>query len=113
MIESKCPDILPDWLRFVKGVVDSEDLPLSISRERMQDSALLRKMNDVLTRKIIRHLQSEHKKDPEKYRKEFFPECGIFLKEGVCQVKTSGRKGHRQRKCTPAHTRNRTANKQK
>jgi TNF receptor-associated protein 1 len=57
LIESKCADIVPDWMRFVKGVVDSEDLPLSISREKTQDSALMGKLSKVLTRKFIAHLE--------------------------------------------------------
>lgn len=56
LIEAKCLDILPEWCRFIKGVVDSEDLPLSISREKPQDSALVGKMRKALTRKIISHL---------------------------------------------------------
>ena len=56
LIEAKSPDILPDWMRFVKGVVDSEDLPLSISREKAQDSALISKLRAVLVRKFIAHI---------------------------------------------------------
>lgn len=56
LIEAKSPDILPEWCRFIKGVVDSEDLPLSISREKPQDTALVAKMRKALTRKIIAHL---------------------------------------------------------
>jgi HSP90 family molecular chaperone len=56
LIENKSPDILPEWMRFVKGVVDSEDLPLSISRERAQDSGLIAKLRKALTRKFISHL---------------------------------------------------------
>jgi TNF receptor-associated protein 1 len=56
LIEAKCLDILPEWCRFIKGVVDSEDLPLSISREKPQDSALVGKMRKALTRKVISHL---------------------------------------------------------
>jgi TNF receptor-associated protein 1 len=52
LIENKPADLLPSWLRFLKGVVDSEDLPLSIAREKAQDSLLLKKINDVLTRKV-------------------------------------------------------------
>ncbi|CAM9547706.1 unnamed protein product [Choristocarpus tenellus] len=89
LIESKCPDILPEWLRFVKGVVDSEDLPLSISREKPQDTALLKRIGAVLTRKVLRSLQELMKKEPEKYKKEFFKEFGPFLKEGVCQDYTN------------------------
>ena len=57
LIESKSPDILPDWMRFVKGVVDSEDLPLAISREKPQDSALILKLRKALTRKFLSHLE--------------------------------------------------------
>lgn len=57
LIEHKSPDILPDWLRFVKGVVDSEDLPLSISREKPQDSALIGKLRKALTRRFLSTLE--------------------------------------------------------
>lgn len=84
LIESKAPDLLPEWLRFVKGVVDSEDLPLSLSREKPQDSNLLKRIRDVLTRKVIRFLEEQAKDAPEKY-KEFYTEYNYFLKEGACQ----------------------------
>lgn len=58
LVEAKSPHILPEWCRFVKGVVDSEDLPLSISREKPQDTALVGKMRKALTRKIISHLST-------------------------------------------------------
>jgi HSP90 family molecular chaperone len=83
LIESKPQDLLPDWLRFVKGVVDSEDLPLSLSREKPQDSRLLGRIRDVLTRKIVRFLEDEKKRRPEAF-KEFYTEYSFFLKEGVC-----------------------------
>ena len=83
LIEDKPSDLLPDWLRFVKGVVDSEDLPLSISRERPQDSALLKRIRDVLTRKLVRFLGDQARNDPEKFR-EFYVEFNYFLKEGIC-----------------------------
>ena len=57
LIENKSPDILPDWMRFVKGVVDSEDLPLSISREKPQDTALIGKLKKALTRKFLSQLE--------------------------------------------------------
>jgi HSP90 family molecular chaperone len=83
LIESKPKDLLPEWLRFVKGVVDSEDLPLSLSREKPQDSTLLNRIRDVLTRKLIRFLEQQSKNEPEKF-KEFYMEYNYFLKEGVC-----------------------------
>ncbi len=82
LIQPKAKDLFPEWLRFMKGVVDSEDLPLNISRETMQDSALLRKLNDVLTKRVIKWLDEESKADAEKYDK-FFAEHGHCLKEGV------------------------------
>jgi hypothetical protein len=82
LIDSKPEKLLPDWLRFVQGVVDSEDLPLNISRESMQDTALIAKIGGVLTRRFMRLLEDESKKDSEKYN-EFFLEFGHFLKEGV------------------------------
>jgi TNF receptor-associated protein 1 len=85
LIESKSPDILPDWLRFVKGVVDSEDLPLSISREKAQDSSLIAKLKKALTRKFISHLTKMRKTDKDKYINEFYKEFSYFLKEGICQ----------------------------
>ena len=83
LIESKPSDLLPEWCRFVKGVVDSEDLPLSLSREKPQDTRLLARIKDVLTRKIIRYLDEQKKKDLVGY-KEFYTEYSYFLKEGVC-----------------------------
>jgi len=83
LIQPKCKLVLPDWLRFVKGVVDSEDIPLNISRENMQDSQLIQRINNVLTKKIIKYLADQSKQDPEKYG-IFWKEFGQFFKEGVC-----------------------------
>jgi len=82
LIQSKCEALLPEWMRFLKGVVDSEDLPLNISRETMQDSALMRKLSSVLSRRVVRFLGENAKKDPAEYLK-FFAEFGQFIKEGV------------------------------
>eukprot|EP00349_Pseudokeronopsis_sp_Brazil_P011917 CAMPEP_0202971736 /NCGR_PEP_ID=MMETSP1396-20130829/30306_1 /ASSEMBLY_ACC=CAM_ASM_000872 /TAXON_ID= /ORGANISM="Pseudokeronopsis sp., Strain Brazil" /LENGTH=640 /DNA_ID=CAMNT_0049701445 /DNA_START=187 /DNA_END=2109 /DNA_ORIENTATION=- len=84
LIESKPKDLLPDWLRFIKGAVDSEDLPLSLSREKPQDSSLLRRIKEVLTRRILKMLEEEKKNNLEKY-KEFYLEFQVFLKQGACQ----------------------------
>lgn len=82
LIDSKPEGLLPDWLRFLKGVIDSADLPLNISREAMQDSQLTRKIGQVITGRFIKFLEDEAKKDPEKYEK-FYSEFSIFIKEGV------------------------------
>lgn len=68
LIERNAPDILPDWLRFVRGVIDSEDLPLSISREKMQDTRLLTKIKDIITRRLLRFFDEQARKDPTKYK---------------------------------------------
>lgn len=82
LIESRAKGLLPEWLRFLKGVVDSEDLPLNVSRERMQDSELIRKLSKVLTGRFLKHLEEQAGKDAEGYAK-FYAEYHRFLKEGV------------------------------
>lgn len=82
LIDADPQGLLPEWMRFVKGVVDSEDLPLNISRESMQDSALVRKLNTLLTKRFIKHLAREAKGHPEKHE-EFFERFSRFLKEGI------------------------------
>jgi len=83
LIQSRAKSILPDWMRFVKGVVDSEDIPLNLSRENLQDSALIRRINNVLTKRILKWFSDEASKDPAKY-KLFWDEYGNFLREGIC-----------------------------
>jgi len=82
LIDQHSENILPEWLRFLKGVVDSEDLPLNISRQAMQDNALVFKLRKVLTKRFIKHLMEESKKDPDTYN-EFWKTFGIFIKEGI------------------------------
>ncbi len=82
LIDAEPQGLLPEWMRFVKGVVDSEDLPLNISRETMQDSALVKKLNSLLTKRFIKHLAKEAKANPEKHE-EFFERYSRFLKEGI------------------------------
>jgi HSP90 family molecular chaperone len=67
----------------VQGVVDSEDIPLNISRENMQDSALIARIASVLTKKMIKFIDTEARKDAAKYA-TWFAEFGQFVKEGVC-----------------------------
>ncbi len=82
LIDEDPKGLLPEWLRFVKGVVDSADLPLNISRETMQDSALVRKLNSVLSKRVIKMFEKEAEADPEKYR-GFYRKFDRFFKEGV------------------------------
>ncbi len=82
MLQQNAEGILPEWLRFVKGVVDSEDIPINISRETMQDSALMARLRKVLTGRFLKFLGEQAKADPDKYS-EFWKKFGIFLKEGA------------------------------
>jgi len=82
LIQNKCKGLLPEWLRFVKGIVDSEDVPLNLSREHLQDSALIKRLSGVLTKRFLKFLDKESK-DKEKFGK-FYAEFSNFLKEGVC-----------------------------
>lgn len=82
LIKSKTDNILPKWLRFVKGVVDSEDIPLNLSRELLQNSALIRKLRTVLTNRVLRFLHDKSTKDTAEFDK-FYKDYGMFLKEGI------------------------------
>lgn len=73
--------LLPEYLRFVKGVVDSSDLPLNVSREMLQDDAVISKIKSAVTAKILSTLEDLRKKG-EDYRK-FWDSFGCVLKEGV------------------------------
>jgi len=75
-------ELLPVYLRFVKGVVDSEDLPLNVSRETLQHNALIPKIRKQLVKKVLELLEDLSKNEPEKYA-GFWKEFGIALKEGV------------------------------
>jgi TNF receptor-associated protein 1 len=82
LIDAHPKGLLPDWLRFLKGVIDSEDLPLNISRETMQDSALVRKLGTVITNRVLKLLEKEATDDPGKFA-GFQRRFHRFLKEGV------------------------------
>jgi molecular chaperone HtpG len=82
LIDARPKDLLPEWLRFLKGVVDSEDLPLNISRETMQDRALIEKLNRVITKRVLKFFEEEAKNHADAYA-EFYKEFGIYLKEGA------------------------------
>jgi len=82
LIQAKAKGLFPDWLRFLKGVVDSEDLPLNISRETMQDTSLMQKLNKVLTSRFLKFLEEQSQKEPAAYEK-FYTEYQRFLKEGI------------------------------
>jgi molecular chaperone HtpG len=82
LIDQHSKNILPDWLRFLKGVVDSEDLPLNISRQALQDNALVAKLRRVITKRFLKYLDEEATREPEQYQK-FWSTFGLYLKEGI------------------------------
>lgn len=82
LIQRQSEEILPQWLRFIRGVIDSEELPLNISRETMQDSMLVSKLRRVITGRLLKFLNEMSRKEPEKY-KEFWDKFGMFIKEGA------------------------------
>jgi molecular chaperone HtpG len=83
-IMDRCEDLMPLWLRFVKGVVDSSDLPLNVSREMLQDSRVVRQIRKGLVHRVLKELEELLENDRAAYQ-NFFDEFGSVLKEGVAQ----------------------------
>ncbi len=81
-ITGETQEILPGWLRFLRGVVDSEDLPLNISREMLQNNPVLSAMKKAVTNKVVSELEKIAKKDSEKFQ-AIWQNFGPVLKEGI------------------------------
>ena len=81
LIEKQNKDLLPEYLGFIKGVVDTEDLPLNISRETLQDNLLMRKISSTLVKQVLDHLAKMAKDDEERYA-EFWRTHGLLFKAG-------------------------------
>ncbi len=90
MIQEYNKDLLPGYLRFVEGVVESEDLPLNISREVVQSSPTVRHIQKALVRKLLKELDALSESDPEAYA-SFWNEFGPFIKEGVAGISPTDR----------------------
>ena len=75
-------ELLPAYLRFVRGVVDSEDLPLNISREMLQSNPMVARIRQQLTRRVLSELGKKASEAPEEYAK-FWDNFGAVLKEGL------------------------------
>jgi molecular chaperone HtpG len=82
LIDEYNKDLLPEYLRFVQGVVDSEDLPLNVSRETVQATGLMARLKKVVTGQVMKELESLAKNNAEKYQ-TFWKEFGVYLKQGV------------------------------
>ena len=81
-IQDDCKELVPQYLRFVKGVVDTESLPLNVSREVTQNSPVMKKISDILVNNIFKQLESWADKKQEDYL-AFYKEFGPILKEGL------------------------------
>ncbi len=82
LVQNDCDQLLPSYLRFLQGVVDSADLPLNVSREALQDNNVFRKIRKVLTKKVLGHLDDLSKDDPKGYA-TFYIQYGPVMREGV------------------------------
>ncbi|HVG32644.1 MAG TPA: molecular chaperone HtpG [Pyrinomonadaceae bacterium] len=82
MIKERCAELLPRYLRFINGVVDSSELPLNISRQMLQQDQHLTQMRKWLTKKVLDTLQSLYEREPEQFLR-FWEQFGRAFKEGV------------------------------
>ncbi|MFY3769066.1 Chaperone protein HtpG [Providencia manganoxydans] len=80
---------MPNYLRFVRGVLDSNDLPLNVSREILQDSALTRSLRSALTKRVLQMMEKLAKNDAEKYQ-TFWQQFGLVMKEGPAEDSSNG-----------------------
>jgi molecular chaperone HtpG len=81
-IMDNCKELLPEYLRFARGVVDSEDLPLNVSREMLQKNAVIERISKVLVSKVLGKLKDLADNEPQTYR-DFWKNFGPVLKEGL------------------------------
>ncbi len=82
LVQNNCRDLLPEYLRFLHGLVDSEDLPLNVSRETLQDSSVIRKIRNVLVKGVLDRLSAMAEEKPDDYL-GFYRQFGPTFKEGI------------------------------
>jgi molecular chaperone HtpG len=82
LIQEYTKDLLPQHFRFIQGVVDTEDLPLNVSREAIQSSPVIARLKKILTNQVTNKLKDMAEKEPEEYAK-FWENFGLFIKEGI------------------------------
>jgi molecular chaperone HtpG len=80
-IMNDCKELVPSYLRFARGIVDSEDLPLNVSREILQKNAVIQKISKAATKKLLQLMETMAKEEKDKYQK-FWKEFGTVVKEG-------------------------------
>jgi molecular chaperone HtpG len=88
-ITDSCDELVPPYLRFLRGVVDSADLPLNISREMLQHNPVLAKMRAGITKRVLGELEKRAKDEPESYA-DFWNQFGAVLKEGLYEQNDQG-----------------------
>ncbi len=81
-ITDDCETLLPAYLRFLRGIIDSEDLPLNISREMLQHNPMIAKIKSALVKRVLGDLENKAEKEPENYT-NFWETFGPVLKEGL------------------------------
>lgn len=82
LVQNNCRELLPEYLRFLHGLVDSADLPLNVSRQALQDNSVFRKIRNVLTKRVLSHLEKMGTGSADEYRR-FYQQFGPVLREGV------------------------------
>ena len=82
LVQSDCKELVPEYLRFLRGLVDSEDLPLNVSRETLQDNSVIRKIRSSLVKGVLDRLDHLAQDDADKFR-AFYDQFGRTLKEGL------------------------------
>ena len=87
LIQEYCRDVLPEYYRFIQGVVDTEDLPLNVSRETIQANRIMVNLKKLITSKVSASLEKLAKDEPDNYSK-FWEEYGHYIKEGVAVEQT-------------------------
>ena len=84
LVQSDCRELLPEYLRFLHGIVDSEDLPLNVSRETLQDNTVIRRIRNTLVKGVFDKLDRLSADSPSDYL-TFYRQFGVILKEGIAR----------------------------
>ncbi len=82
LVQAECRELVPEYLRFLHGLVDSEDLPLNVSRETLQDNSVIRRIRGAVTKSVLDRLDNLAQENPETFQ-TFYTQFGAMLKEGL------------------------------
>jgi molecular chaperone HtpG len=84
LVQADCRELLPEYLRFLYGLVDSEDLPLNVSRETLQDNTVIRRIRNTMVKSVLDRIQNMAEESPKEYL-TFYRQFGLILKEGIAR----------------------------